>query len=64
MVSLKLTQVSFLLDELDMVVLAVKSPLMSDIVGRADRASAMAAFEATFVVWSSIYSDLQIETSS
>lgn len=37
---------------------AVKSSLVSNIVRRADRASSMAAFEATFMVWSSIHSNL------
>lgn len=41
-----------------MVVFAVKSTLMCNVVGRANRASSMDAFEATLVIRSSIHSNL------
>lgn len=55
MVTFKLAQVSFLLDQLNMVMFTVKAPLVSNVVGRADDTSTMSASETALVVWSSIH---------
>lgn len=56
--TLKLAQVSFLLDELGVVVLAVESALMRNVVRWADRTPSMCAFEAHLVVRSTIHRNL------
>lgn len=55
MITLELAQVSFLLDQLNMVMLAIEAPLVSNIVGWANYTASMTTFEATFVVWCSIH---------
>lgn len=57
-VTLKLTVVAFLLEELDMVVLAVELSLMCNVVGWAYSTSSIGAFETALMVWSSINRDL------
>ena len=57
-VILKLAEVPLLLDQLDVVVLAVQLPLVRNVVRRADGAPSMAALEAALVVHSVINSDL------
>lgn len=59
MISLELAVVSFHLEELHVVVLAVEPSLMSYVVGRADGAAPMAALEAAFMVRCPINCDLQ-----
>ena len=54
---LKLTEISLLFDQLNMMVLAVELPLMRDVIRRADGASSMAALEAALVIHSVIDSD-------
>lgn len=61
MVSLKLAEVALFSDELCVVVFAVEFALMCDIVRRAYCATAMGAFEAGFVVRSSIHTHLHQE---
>ena len=61
MVTLKLAQVALFLDKLDVVVLAVESSLMRNIVRRADRTPSMAALETALVVRSPIYRHLSIQ---
>lgn len=58
MVSLKLAEVALFSDELCMVVFAEEFALMCDVVRRAYCATAMAAFEAAFVVRSSVHTHL------
>lgn len=60
MVALKLAQVAFLLDKLNMVVLAVKSALVCNVVGWTNGASSVAAFETALMVRRSIHRDLSI----
>lgn len=57
MVILELAEVPFLLDQLDVVVLAVELPLVRDVVRRADGASSMAALEAALVVHNVVHSN-------
>jgi hypothetical protein len=59
MIILELAEVPLLLDQLDVVVLAVELPLVRDIVGRADGASSMAALEAALVIHSVVDSNLK-----
>lgn len=61
MVTLKLAQVALFLDKLDVVVLAVESSLVRNIVRRADRTPSMAALETALVVRSPIYRHLSIQ---
>lgn len=58
MVTLKLAQVALFLDKLDVVVLAVESSLMRNVVRRADRTPSMAALETALVVRSPVYCHL------
>ena len=50
MIILELAEVPLLLDQLDVMMLAVELPLVRDVVRRADGASSMAALEAALVV--------------
>lgn len=56
---LELAEVPLLLDQLDVVMLAVELPLVRDVVGRADGASSMAALEAALVIHSVVDSNLK-----
>ena len=58
MVALELAQVALLLDELEVVVLAVEPSLVRNVVRWADRAPSMAALEAALMVRSSVYRHL------
>jgi hypothetical protein len=57
-VILELAEVALLLDQLDVVVLAVELPLVRDVVRRADGASSMAALEAALVVHGVVHGNL------
>lgn len=56
--ALKLAEVSFLLDQLQVMVFAIELSFMCYVVRRADCATAMSAFEATLVVHCTIYCNL------
>jgi len=56
---LKLAVVSFLLEELNVVVLAIEPSLMCYVVGRTNGAPSMTALEAAFVVRSPVNGDLK-----
>lgn len=60
MVALKLAQVAFLLDELNVMVFTIQAPFVCNVVGWADDTSSMSTFEAALVVCSSIYRDLKV----
>lgn len=63
-VAFKLAQVSFLSDELSVVVPAVETPFVCNIVRWAYSTPAMATFEAALVICSSIYRDLSNNNDS
>lgn len=54
MIALELAEIALLLYELSVVVPAVEFPLVRDVVGWADHAPPVGAFEAALVVWSPI----------
>ena len=56
---LELAEVPLLLDQLDVMMLAVELPLVRDVVRRADGASSMAALEAALVIHSVVDSYLK-----
>lgn len=55
---LKLAVVSFLPEELYVMMLAVEFPLMGNIIGRANSATSMAALEAAPMICSAVYRNL------
>lgn len=59
MFSLKLAQVALFLDELSVVIFAVESALVCNVVGWADYTPSMGAFETALVIRSPIYSNLR-----
>lgn len=63
MLTLELAQITFFFDELIVVMFAVESALMCNVVGWANHTTSMAAFEAALVIRSSINRNLLADKS-
>lgn len=63
MLALELAQITFFFDELIVVMFAVESALMCNVVGWANHTTSMAAFEAALVIRSSINRNLLADKS-